>query len=60
MGSDIADYNNDNKTDIVVLDMLPESNHRQKLLKGADGFDKHEMRVECWFSSSANAEYTCN
>ena len=49
MGSDIADYNNDDKTDVVVLDMLPESNHRQKLLKGADGFDKYEMRVNAGF-----------
>ena len=46
MGSDIADYNNDGKPDIAVLDMLPESNHRQKLLRGADGYDKYTMRVE--------------
>lgn len=46
MGSDIADYNNDGLSDIVVLDMLPESNHRQKLLRGADGYDKYTMRVE--------------
>jgi hypothetical protein len=46
MGSDIADYNNDGRTDVMVLDMLPESNHRQKLLRGADAYDKYTMRVE--------------
>ncbi len=49
MGSDIADYNNDEKTDIAVLDMLPESNHRQKLLKGADGYDKYMIRFNAGF-----------
>jgi hypothetical protein len=46
MGSDMADYNNDGLSDIMVLDMLPESNHRQKLLRGADGYDKYTMRVD--------------
>jgi len=46
MGSDIADYNNDGLDDIMVLDMLPEGNHRQKLLRGADNYDKYVMRVE--------------
>ncbi|HEY6899496.1 MAG TPA: CRTAC1 family protein, partial [Puia sp.] len=46
MGSDIADYNNDGLADIMVLDMLPESNHRQKLLRGADAYDKYTMRVD--------------
>jgi len=49
MGSDIADYNNDEKPDVMVLDMLPEDNHRQKLLKGADTYDKYTMRVEHGF-----------
>lgn len=51
MGSEIADYNNDNKPDVVVLDMLPEDNHRQKLLKGADTYDKYTMRVNAGFGN---------
>ncbi|RYF94970.1 MAG: CRTAC1 family protein, partial [Chitinophagaceae bacterium] len=49
MGSDIADYNNDGKADVVVLDMLPEDNHRQKLLKGGDTYDKYTTRVKSGF-----------
>jgi hypothetical protein len=49
MGSDIADFNNDEKTDVVVLDMLPEDNHRQKLLKGADTYDKYTLRTNSGF-----------
>ena len=49
MGADIADYNNDAKPDVIVLDMLPEDNHRQKLLKGADTYDKYTTRVEHGF-----------
>ena len=57
MGSDIADYNNDEKPDVMVLDMLPEDNHRQKLLKGADTYDKYMMRVDHRISSPANAQH---
>ena len=49
MGSDIADYNNDGKPDIAVLDMLPEDNHRQKLLRGPDTYDKYTTRAEHGF-----------
>ena len=49
MGSDIADYNNDEKPDILTLDMLPEGNHRQKLLRGADAYDKYNMRLDHGF-----------
>jgi len=49
MGSDIADYNNDAKPDIMVLDMLPQDNHRQKLLKGPDNYDKYTTRVNHGF-----------
>ncbi|HTI58412.1 VCBS repeat-containing protein [Mucilaginibacter sp.] len=49
MGSDIADFNNDNRPDVVELDMLPEDNHRQKLLRGADNYDKFQLLVEHGF-----------
>lgn len=49
MGSDIADYNNDMNADVMVLDMLPDDNHRQKLLKGADTYDKYTTRVKHGF-----------
>lgn len=49
MGSDIADFNNDNRPDVVELDMLPEDNHRQKLLRGADNYDKFQTLVEHGF-----------
>ena len=46
MGSDIADYNNDDRPDIVTLDMLPEDNHRQKLLKGPDEYDQYHLLLD--------------
>lgn len=49
MGSDIADFNNDEKPDIVELDMLPEENHRQKLLRGPDNYDKFQLLTDHGF-----------
>ena len=46
MGSDIADINNDGLQDLLVLDMLPEDNHRQKLLKGPDEYDRYTLAVD--------------
>jgi enediyne biosynthesis protein E4 len=44
MGSDIADFNNDGWNDIYTLDMLPEDNHRQKLLSSIDNYEFFELR----------------
>lgn len=46
MGSDIADYNNDGRPDVITLDMLPEDNHRQKLLKGPDEYDAYHLLLD--------------
>ncbi len=40
MGVDIADFNNDQKDDILVVDMLPYNNDRQKTMLGSMNFDK--------------------
>ena len=44
MGSDIEDYNNDGLPDVMVVDMLPEGDRRQKLLKGADDYERFTLR----------------
>ena len=46
MGTDAADYNNDLRPDIVTLDMLPEDNRRQKLLKGPDEYDRYQLMLD--------------
>lgn len=46
MGTDVADFNNDLRPDIVQVDMLPEDNARQKMLLGAPAFDRTEMSNE--------------
>jgi hypothetical protein len=46
MGNDIADINNDLMPDIFSLDMLPESNLRQKLLMAPDNFEKFDFNLK--------------
>ncbi|WP_052272883.1 VCBS repeat-containing protein [Flavihumibacter solisilvae] len=43
MGADVADYNNDGLPDLFTLDMLPENNYRQKLLRGPDEYDQYHL-----------------
>ena len=50
MGSDVGDINNDGIHDLLTLDMLPEDNERQKLLKGPDGYDHFEMLLRNGYS----------
>lgn len=49
MGNDVADVNNDGRTDIFTLDMLPEDNRRQKLLMAPDNFAKFDLNVRSGF-----------
>lgn len=49
MGNDIADINNDALPDIFTLDMLPEDNHRQKLLFAPDNYEKFELGIRTGF-----------
>lgn len=43
MGIDIADINNDGLNDIVVLDMLPDDNLRQKTMFSTVGYDRFRL-----------------
>lgn len=49
MGADAADLNNDGRTDLISLDMLPEDHFRQKILKGPDGYDVYQRLVDSGF-----------
>lgn len=49
MGNDIADVNNDGSADIITLDMLPEDNHRQKLLLAPDNYEKFDLNLRTGF-----------
>ncbi|WPP52659.1 VCBS repeat-containing protein [Catalinimonas niigatensis] len=46
MGTDIADYNNDGLVDIIVLDMLPEDNQRQKSMLAKPNYEKFELTLD--------------
>jgi hypothetical protein len=45
MGTDLSDFNNDGLVDIVVLDMLPEDNYRQKTMLGKPNFDRFQLNT---------------
>jgi hypothetical protein len=49
MGNDISDINNDGLNDVVTLDMLPEDNHRQKLLFSPDNYEKVDVNIRSGF-----------
>jgi hypothetical protein len=49
MGTDIADYNNDGHPDLIEVDMWPEDNLRQKLLKGPDDYNRYTLMVDSGF-----------
>jgi hypothetical protein len=45
MGVDAADFNNDGRSDLVVLDMLPEREEILKTSAGAERFDLSALKV---------------
>ena len=49
MGNNIADINNDGLPDIYTLDMLPEDNHRQKMLFAPDNYELFNINVRTGF-----------
>jgi enediyne biosynthesis protein E4 len=56
MGSDYADINNDGELDLFTVDMVAETNQRQKQLKGPGNYDLFEKRVKYGFG----VQYTKN
>ncbi len=46
MGTDLADFNNDGHTDIMVVDMLPKANKRQKSMFGFFNYDKFKLGLD--------------
>ena len=54
MGLDIADFNNDLLPDVVTLDMLPETNYRQKILQGPDEYDKYTLMWNSGYGHQLN------
>lgn len=49
MGADVADLNNDNRPDLMTLDMMPESNERQKTLPWPDNWNVYQAQLRNGF-----------
>ena len=49
MGNDISDIDNNGKPDIMVLDMRPEDNERQKLIISSTGYDRFQMMLNAGY-----------
>ncbi len=56
MGVDVADINNDTRSDVVVLDMIAEDNRRQKLLHVPNDRSAFDTNV----ASGFHHQYTAN
>ena len=51
MGSDFADLDNDGFNDLIVVDMLPEENFRQKQFRQMMSYDQYAKLVKYGFKS---------
>jgi len=51
MGNAVEDVNDDGWMDIYTLDMLPEDNHRQKILLAPDNYGKFDFNVKVGFGN---------
>ena len=60
MGNAVADINNDALPDIFTLDMLPEDNHRQKLLFAPDNYEKFEVLLQVRFLLPVYAQHAAH
>lgn len=49
MGNDVADIDNNGKPDIMVLDMRPEDNKRQKLIISSTGYDRFQLMLDAGY-----------
>lgn len=49
MGVDAADFNNDGKSDLVVLDMLPDNEAILKSSANAESFNIHNLRLQAGY-----------
>ncbi len=49
MGNDVGDIDNNGKPDIMVLDMRPEDNERQKLIISSTGYDRFQMMLQAGY-----------
>ncbi|MFS4493092.1 VCBS repeat-containing protein [Maribacter sp. 2308TA10-17] len=56
MGNAITDIDNNGKPDIMVLDMRPEENERQKLIISSTGYDRFQMMLAAGYQ----AQYSRN
>lgn len=46
MGVDVADINNDGYNDIIVMDMMPDDNLRQKTMFANTGYDRFHLNLQ--------------
>jgi len=56
MGNAITDIDNNGKPDIMVLDMRPEDNERQKLIISSTGYDRFQLMLKAGYQ----AQYSRN